>query len=289
MTQLLLSPKILVAAEIDGIEMGVLADGTPYLTIRGLAKACGLAPSTVIEQVQAWASGKRTSKLARTIAAAGYEGDRLSIELSSNFHAVPDSICVLVLEHYAFDQQNATAARNYRVLARHGLRTYIYNSTGYSPAVVLPRGLRDFYDRLLLNKLPVGHFGVFREMSEFLLRAIQAGLVIDAQTIPDLSVGKSWANHWEKIGGDSVYGPRVHFEHNYPDYYPQSESNPQEAWAYPVAALGVFREWLDAEYIPTKFPAYLKGKVKRRVLDEQAAARLIAAVTPEQLPAASGD
>lgn len=28
--------------EIDGIQMGVLSDGTPYLTLRGLARMCGI-------------------------------------------------------------------------------------------------------------------------------------------------------------------------------------------------------------------------------------------------------
>ena len=39
------------------------------------------------------------------------------------------------------------------------------------------------------------------------------------------------------------YGERVKFDHNYPSYFPQSASNPQEAWCYPEAALGEFRCW----------------------------------------------
>lgn len=33
---------LLVAKEVDGVEVGVLDEGTPFLTGRGLAKACGL-------------------------------------------------------------------------------------------------------------------------------------------------------------------------------------------------------------------------------------------------------
>lgn len=191
MTQLVIPQTVLVTTEINGIEMGVLSDGTPYLSIRGLAKACGIAPSTLIEQIQAWAAGRRTGKLAQMVLSAGYSGDRLSIQLASNMHAVPDSICILVLEHYAIDQANPTAVNNYRLLARQGLRTFIYQATGFDPSRLLPRGWRDFHDRLVLSKLPAGYFGVFREMSEFLLRAIQAGLVVDEHTIPDISVGKA--------------------------------------------------------------------------------------------------
>lgn len=76
MTQMVLSQVVVVEAEIDGIEMGVLADGTAYLTLRGLATVCGVAPSSIIEQVQAWNAGKRTSALAKHLIAAGFTEER---------------------------------------------------------------------------------------------------------------------------------------------------------------------------------------------------------------------
>jgi hypothetical protein len=46
----------------------------------------------------------------------------------------------------------------------------------------------------------------------------------------------------------------------------------------------VFRAWLDVQYIPTKFSAYLEGKVKKKALDPALAAQLVAAVAPAALP-----
>src|ERR1700716_1509357 len=66
----------------------------------------------------------------------------------------------------------------------------------------------------------------------------------------------------------------------YPDSHPQSKSNPQESWCYPLAALGRYREWLQDTYIEGgKFSAYLKVKVVKVViitLTQQTAYRILA-------------
>jgi hypothetical protein len=45
--------------EIDGIGMGVLTDGTPYLTARGLARMCGIDHTLILRMAQNWNSPKR--------------------------------------------------------------------------------------------------------------------------------------------------------------------------------------------------------------------------------------
>jgi hypothetical protein len=283
MQQMELSKIVAVEREISGIEMGVLADGTPYLTLRGLAAVCGLAPSTMIEQVKAWNDGKRTSKLAQFLIGLGVKVDRLSATISENKHAVPDSVCILILEYYAHTGDNPGAKKNYRILARKGLRSYIYESTGYDEKVVLPRGLRDFSDRLLLNRVPAGYYSVFKEMADFLLKAIQGGLMIDEGTVPDISVGRTWSGYWEQNDLEVTFGARTKYEHNYPEYYSQSDSNPQPAWAYPIESLGIFRKWLEDEYIPERLPAYLATKVRQNKIASSVADKLLAAVTPMAL------
>ncbi len=48
-------PVTVVAnGEVDGVEMGVLSDGTPFLGARGLARVCGVAPSVIIEWASEW-------------------------------------------------------------------------------------------------------------------------------------------------------------------------------------------------------------------------------------------
>ena len=66
--------------------------------------------------------------------------------------------------------------------------------------------------------------------------------------------------------------------YNYPDYFPQAESNPQEPWCYPEMALGEFRRWIREKYIGEgKFEHYLSDKIKQNVLPASFAQIAIAA------------
>ncbi len=56
--QLVIQATVAVSRELDGIEMGVLGDGTPYLSGRGVARVCGAAVSTIINQEDHWAGCK---------------------------------------------------------------------------------------------------------------------------------------------------------------------------------------------------------------------------------------
>ena len=44
--------------EIDGTGMGVLSDGTPYLTARGLARMCGVDHTLVLRMGSEWDSAR---------------------------------------------------------------------------------------------------------------------------------------------------------------------------------------------------------------------------------------
>jgi hypothetical protein len=285
---------MLVAKEVDGIEMGVLDDGTPFLTGRGLAKACGVVPSAIIKQADSWRAGRspggRLGALGKLFADAGYDEPELFVEAKSGgrpVHAYTDSVSTIVIGYYAFDVDppNPTAINTSRILMRGGLRQFIYRSVGYDPRNVMPRGWREFHDRLLLATCPPGGFSVFREMSEFILRAAQNGLILDSSTVPDISVGKVWSIFWTEMGLAAKYGERKKHEHCYPPDYPQSLSNPQDIWVYPIEAVGAFRRWLDEIYIPEKFPKYLGDKVKKKTMSSATAMGLLAAVTPARLEA----
>jgi hypothetical protein len=40
--------------EIDGVGMGILTDGQPYLTIRGLARMCGVDHTMIVRITADW-------------------------------------------------------------------------------------------------------------------------------------------------------------------------------------------------------------------------------------------
>ena len=87
-----------------------------------------------------------------------------------------------------------------------------------------------------------------------------------------------WAKHWEEQNLDTTHGERIQFEHNYPNYFQQARSNPQDCWCYPEAALGEFRRWLRDDYIGQgKYARYITEKVRNQELPASFAQLAIAA------------
>lgn len=274
--------------EIDGVGMGVLSDGTAYLTGRGLARLCGVSSARISEMGQVWdkdstnamAEGvKNILQVKGLVSAKPYREIK---QRSGSFYAYPDYVCIAVLEYYAFDQPLEEAKKNFRILAGKALHDFIYAQVGYDPQNLVPEQWRQFHDRVSLtyNSVPAGYFSVFKEIADIIVHLGQAGLQIDASFVPDISVGIHWSKHWDKEQLSGKYGDRIKFDHNYPDYFPQAASNPQEPWCYPEMALGEFKRWIREVYIGSgKFEHYLKGQVEKRSLPPSFAQLAIAAYT----------
>ena len=262
-----------VEKSVGGVEMGVLENGMPYLTQTGLATMSGAARSTIFEITQEWSENidqpinpkTRLGFFQDYLFRNGYAEPELFVEITKNgslHYAYPDIVCMAIIEYYAFDAQrkNPTALENYRRLARFGIQNFIFEALGYDPE----DKWKWFNDRvsILQNSEPADHFIVFKETTGLVVDLINADLRVNSKTIPDISVGIAWGKYWTANSFDQKYGNRVKFEHNFPSYYPQADSNPQTPWAYPDAALPVFRKWFKEVYLPTKFPKYILSKAK---------------------------
>jgi len=276
--------------EIDGIGMGVLSDGTPFLTERGLARLCGVNHFVIQGIASEWSDTPAKARITNIKDLLGQRGlvvpnhPYIAItQRSGTFFAYSDVICLAVLEYYAFDagvNVKEQAKKNFRLLAGTALRNFIYTQVGYDPNYAVPEAWRQFHDRVALtyNSVPHGYFGIFKEMADMIVTLGQAGMQIDSKFVPDISVGRCWAEHWTMNEFEKTYGSRVHFPHHYPDYFPQAKSNPQDCWCYPDQALGEFRRWLRDDYIGGgKFKKYLTEKVKRHELPVSFAQLAIAA------------
>lgn len=270
-TQLPLDLGIEVEKTVEGMEMGVLQNGIPYLTQRGLASMSGAARATIFEITQEWEQTindpimdrGRISFFKSYLFKNGYEEPRLFIEISkkgSPHYAYPDIVCMAFLEYFAFEAQrtNETALTNYRRLSRFGLQQFIYKALDYRP--VDPWALHNSRLSILHDKVPVGYFSVFKESTGFIVDLINSGLTVNQHTIPDGSVGTTWGPYWSTNRLSDNFGDRVHYEHYYPAEFPQSASNPQRAWAYPEVAIPEFRRWFRGIYLPTKYPNYILRK-----------------------------
>ena len=272
--------------EIDGIGMGVLSDGTAFLNGRGLARMCGVNNARIVEMGQEWdavSPSPMTAGVKKILQDKDILIAKPYVEVAQRsgvFYAYPDVVCLAVLEYYSFDQPKDEAKKNFRLLAGKALHDFIYTQVGYDPNHHVPEIWRQFHDRVSLtyNSVPAGYFGIFKEISDIIVHLGQSGLMIDNKFVPDISVGIHWAKYWTSNKLNEKFGERIKFQHNYPDYFPQAESNPQEPWCYPEMALGEFRRWIREKYIGEgKFEHYLSDKVKQNVLPASFAQIAIAA------------
>lgn len=258
-------------SEVDGIGMGVLTNGVPYLTQAGLARACGIEPKNIRNIESNWKEEQTKPRgrfIAEALESSGYRHEealsfRVKIDNGNTFLAYPDLVCMAFLEYYAFEARNPDAIRNYRTLSRIGLRAYIYKQVGYSPESNLLLSWKFFHDRVSLvsNQVPDGYFCVFNEIAGMIVDLISNGMIVNDTVIPDISVGKSWSSFWKTEELSEKFGFPIQYKHNYPDYYRQAASNPQTPKAYPNGALGIFRRWFNEIYLKEKFPRYILTKM----------------------------
>ncbi len=269
--------KIQREIEIDGIGMGVLSDGTPFLTGRGLARLCGVDSSRISEMSADWSRDPGPpvpTKVKEILRGRGFSFTQPCIQIQNEngfSSAYPDSVCLAVLEYYAFDAPTLReqARNNFRLLAGHALHDFIYKNVGYDSRSPVPENWRQYHDRISLTygSVPLGYFSVFKEIAEMIVTLGQSGLNIDSTFIPDGSVGIHWGKHWEDMNLCSTFGKRIKWAHNYPAYFPQARSNPQHPWCYPDVALAEFRRWMRENYVGDgKFDAYITKKVRDKEL-----------------------
>lgn len=259
--------------EIDGVEMGVLENGIPYLTESGLARMCGIDRKVLNRLAINWTEEKlkgRGSAINVMLVEAGYleSGLYLKSELNgSEVNAYTEPVCMALLEYYAFvtKEPRAEAIKAFRRLARETFRTLIYTAVGYSPEQKMLDSWRHFHDRMdmTVSSVPFGYFSVFKEIAVMIVPMIRAGVIISDRVVPDISVGKAWSEYWTVSGFEVAHGNRCKYNHEYPLYYPQAKSNPQPSFAYPDSALGTFRAWLIQHYLSNKFPTYLLGQTRK--------------------------
>lgn len=270
--QLGLDLDIAVEREIDGVGMGVLSDGTPFLNLRGLAGMCGIDHTMVVRITADWTLDpprRREQKIRELVRAQGADDSVAFIAINKNgtiHHAVPAAVCMAVLEYYAFEarSENGDAMKNYRLLARKGFNDFIYAQVGYNPTGAPSIAWQQFHDRVTLSyhTVPDGYFSIFKELADIFVTMIRGGANVGPSFLPDISVGQHWAKYWKGENLDVVYGERKKYNHNYPQYFPQSASNPQPAYCYPDDALGEFRKWVREDYIAKHMPNYLNQKVR---------------------------
>lgn len=280
--------EIAKEVEIDGVGMGVLSDGTPYLTLRGLARMCGVDHTNILRITNGWndaVPSPRVQRIKASLSEQGFVGKTPFIPVTRDgvvHHAFSDLVCMAFLEYYAFEAKPPSqhAIDNYRLLARKTFRTFIYARVGYDPEAARQAIWSQFHDRIDLNfeNVPDGFFSIFKESAGIQLALIREGVVLGSSFVPDGSIGNVWGRHWREARLEEQFGPRKPYNHFFPDSYPQAASNPQQAHCYPDAALGYFKKWMREKYMREGLPKYLQSKVKDKSLPAPLATSALKAI-----------
>lgn len=281
----------------DGIEMGVLEDGLPYLSQKGLAAMLGINRSTLQDFTAAWskqASTKQIENFNKILKNYEYSEDELYIEAEVNgtiLYAYTEPVCMALLEYYTSITPKEQAKKSMRILVRDSFSRFVYTAVGYSPEQKQLDVWRDFHTRidLVASNVPVGCFCVFMETAGLVVPLIKEGIIVNNRTVPDGSIGIHWSNYWRENKLDQIYGEPIKYLHYYPENYPQSASNPQKVWAYPDDALPLFRKWLREVYISEKLHTYMMKIIKEGKIDKKIGMKALEAVMPIAITTDSKD
>src|SRR6267378_6623842 len=106
--QLRLDLQVAAQTEIDGVGMGVLSDGTPFLTLRGLSRMSGVDIAAIVRITADWVLTPlkpREQKIRELVRAQGADDSVAFFAVNRHGtvnHIVPAAVCMAVLEYYAF-------------------------------------------------------------------------------------------------------------------------------------------------------------------------------------------
>lgn len=211
--------------------------GESFATISGYARMSGRAQSTISERTHRLGD----LKTAEIQTVQGIRTHRLINE---------DTISRWII------QDNPELA--FRML-KSGVRVYLHTASGYT-VTSKPFQSPFWYARVVQflrdNKVPDGYWSVFRETMDLVAQFEAVGCVIPDNAVPDISVGKCWANHLRSEGIEPN-AIAIKYPHTYPWEDPRGT---RPANAYPDGLLPDFRKWFKGTYRTENLTGYVKTR-----------------------------
>jgi len=267
---LLPTTNVIPAIEVSGlpIEVGILPDGTPFMSGRELARACGISNSTLVgwgEVTPQVGDRHRAGKLANLLATYRYQGDRLFVPIPNgtrfsgraNVSAYPYQVCMALLDYYAFEANKEAARNSLRLLSEKQLPQFICEvvqtppEPAKSPQTIAPK-YDPFQRRPLRDGIPVGYFSVGQLLASEQPRSLP---LTELRVALLVNIDKAWNRYWNIQGLGREYGDRFAM----PQRTLNDWARPRQ-YVYPKAALVAFQDWLALQYLPERYPSYLQRK-----------------------------
>lgn len=126
-------------AEVGGIGMGLLSNGEPYLTQRGLAALCGVQNAHIGNIGRDWDSGKpRVVAIQERLGFRRAQAHRVLSHEGHRLYAYDLPIAQAVLDYYALDVAKPEAVRNRLRFADGALKSHILKQFDVTPPPVEP-------------------------------------------------------------------------------------------------------------------------------------------------------
>lgn len=291
----------------DGLEVGVYADDSTFISQRALARLCGVTHPSISKALESGylsllsraetpiiIEESATAKAVTWVDLLARHGHRTGDPLydvitisGQTVHAVREAAYRSLISWYAAHSPRRTqeAALALAVFLGGGSRLYIYGLTGHTPA---HRPLTATEQTLRIVKqrreetpgAPFGYFHVFGELTDCSIRLVDAGAPYDAHSVPDVSVGQGFKSKWwDPRGLEGLYGRPLRVRFHYPYDWPQAKAGWIYVAGYPLAALGEFRMFLNECYFQGPYQAYVMMKRRKGTITEAAAQHLLAAVS----------
>lgn len=102
------------------------------------------------------------------------------------------------------------------------------------------------------TRIPEGYWCIFNEIGHICWQMELKDVHLTEESTPDISVGQLWAKHARSIGRDMSQAKK--YDHHYP---PGDRRGVQQAYIYPNAWYGDFRDWFQKQYLKIDFKKYL--------------------------------
>lgn len=255
--------------EVSGlpIDVGMLPDGTPFMSGRELARACGISNSTLVgwgETTPHVGDRHRAGKLANLLGTYRYQGDRLFVPIPdgtkfggrANVSAYPYQVCLAFLDYYAFAAHKEAARNSLRLLSEKQLPQFICAAVEEPPQQATPqlpvKPQAAPFRRPLRNGIPVGYFDVGNALARAPMSTL---LSSELRTALLINIDKAWNRYWNIQQLSQQYGDRFAVPQ-----HPLNNWARTRQYVYPLAALTAFQDWLALQYLPDRYPSYLQRK-----------------------------
>ncbi len=158
------------------------SDGASGMTVTALASFCGTKQHAITELLnQVRDSDPSSNKLAKSLKPLAGKELRLIVNDDQGRLFILDDVCQAVCEYYAFDSRQYAgkdiAVDNFRMIAKAGMRLYIWSQTGYDPTAKTTKpsqsslvGYWAERQRLFVEKntIPIGYFSIFEELAKLM-------------------------------------------------------------------------------------------------------------------------